>query len=129
MDRSIKPGVPTVNRSTKPKGKANEYVNLKPARSFRETSKLPRTVQRSQSSRPVDFGNEDYLFMECPQRTNSSTRYKKREKENYSENEDDDAAYEYMSSPLANEQDSSSQTGKQSSPEKSPVSIFCQLRC
>ena len=99
MNRVNKPSMPPrVDRNCKP-GKFRDYVNIAPTRSatVRENSGPRRgaNVQRSKSA-AADFESEGYLYMESPKRTESSTRYSKKDKESSILKEEDEA-YEFMS--------------------------------
>ena len=101
IDRSNKPEMlvaPKVDRRSKPGVKGRDYVNLGAIRSatVKESSKqLPRgNVQRSKSA-VADFESEGYLYMESPKRTDSSTRYSKKDRPIIPE--EDGETYELMS--------------------------------
>ena len=99
VDRRNKPGTapPRVNRDCKP-GKGREYVNI-PMRSatVKDSSYQPPrkggNVQRSKSS-VAEYESEGYLYMDSPQRTESSLRYRRSDKE--ASLPEEDAEYEYM---------------------------------
>ena len=134
---------PKVDRTSKPSFKGREYVNLqrdvKRATTVKESSNRPPigggNVQRSKSA-VADFNDNDggYLYMESPKRTESSTRYSK--KNGKVPIPEEDEAYEYMCAQTRNEQDkvyenTSTQVTpkKETSPERTtPVSsLFCHI--
>lgn len=103
IDRRNKPDMlvaPKVDRHSKPGVKVRDYVNLGPIRSatVKECSRQPpRTggnVQRSRSA-AADFESEGYLYMDSPKRTDSSTRYSKKDRQTIPEEEESET-YEYM---------------------------------
>ncbi len=143
MDRTKKPPntaavAPRIDRTSKPSNRVPDYVNLKDPMAMRRgatvrehSNHLPRkggNVQRSKSA-AADFESEGgYLYMESPQRTDSTTRYSKKNRRP-SIPEDDDECYEYM---CAQKKENGSvyqnfDKPTQSSPERTvPVSsLFC----
>ena len=141
VDRRTKPDMaPRVDRTSKPNLRGREYVNLqgevRRSTTVKENSNRPflkgGNVQRSKSAAAADYeGDARYLYMESPKRTESSTRYSKKERK--PSIPEDDEAYEFMCIQKKNEQDQVYQNcdrqNRESSPDRTtpPVSLFLLL--
>lgn len=92
---------PPVDRRSKPNPTGRDYVNLRPAARSLTVRENPRerphgggNVQRTKSAACDYQSDAGYLFMESPKRTDSTTRYSKKEfKDSIPE---EDIVYEFM---------------------------------